>query len=430
MKNVFIINEGLAGIILGALLIKKGIDVKIVSKKMPKIFPFFQNDIQCGVMSKVSKLLEIDTEFEESKNKLNIKTDKYSILLGSNINEFKNNLLSNFKNEEEKINTFITTIENLGEEWQSVIDNEFEFDWKNSKATIRYSNTSYKDFVEKIFKENSEIINVLLAIAPVYDISLNTMAGYLYTQVFDGCDLKMGISGFIDKCIEIIQTNNINFIDDLQDLNINYIEDKYEVSFDKNSFLVDLIVDTRDIKVNNKKYFNEVISYLSLEFSYDGEINENGDAEILFMNSNVKDSWESLLNNNYDNPAFILWNDTKKNGRSKNKYRIDILVNSEGYKGNETNIIKNVLKNLKIEIPLKDIVIFTPNDYENMYGVRNGTGIRWAFTKEQSMKDPFKLEKKPSYYFISDWGFAWFSVALATYYQISKKYYKGKEYEV
>ncbi|MGL5152894.1 MAG: hypothetical protein ACRC7N_20235, partial [Clostridium sp.] len=348
MKDVTIINQGLTGIVLAALLSRKGLKIRVISSPIPKIIPFYQNDIENGVMSKVAKVLEEDITSNYSENKLIIRLGEYEISLGKNIGEFKNSLIKAFPNKEIKIEEFFQTIAALGEEWKQVISNEFIFDWKKSKNSIRFSNFSYKDYLNKIFLEEDEMKKVLLSIAPVADVSLNTMAGYLYTQVFDGCNLIFGIRGVIERCLKIIGEENIIYTDKIKEISAIEFENIYEINLEGKIIKSKLIVDTRERKKTNEvKYQNEVLSYLSLEIFLENERLPIEDAT-MFWSENVYSSWEGLMSNDNNNPPFIIWNEGVKNGGNEGLYRIDIIVNKDNLKETNELIIEDVLKKFKL----------------------------------------------------------------------------------
>ncbi|KPN93238.1 hypothetical protein [Lysinibacillus sp. ZYM-1] len=438
--DVVVLGDNLIAITASLLLMKRGLKVQRIGQyreydKQP-CFPLYHQDADQGILGLILREVGISIPTKPIYHIDNSFFPDFEWKRTRSLVEQNNSLVKLFPDDIEAINVYFEVIEGLGKEWFALLEGNIISNPNKFPYTIKYSNLSYVNFIEKLFKGNQKLISIFCIALPCSDVALTVMAGYLYGQVYDGCVINGGIHEVKHQMEMILNEENVHLHNTNLPITIINEDTRYKVqSHHHTECYAKCVLDTRgDLQIYKKQLFPvSKLSFLSILLEVEENIQGIPSTEIWYEypDYDVHSYYKKMENGTIPTDiAFTLWNPNARAGKVENELRIDIPLPALGNKDKYNEIVHRVLRKLEDRITnLKGKIInqqiFTPEMHEQWSNLSGGSGTRWAFSVKQVFKNPMQMEVVPSYYSTHEWGFAWFSVAYIVANQITLKFEKN-----
>ncbi|AOZ90859.1 hypothetical protein [Paenibacillus crassostreae] len=275
---------------------------------------------------------------------------------------FFKHLMQRYPTESDGLTILQGIIQQVGQEW-------FEFiieglDWKKFmtlRHTIKYAELNFMEVVEQHIS-NEELRELFVLLQPYRgDVGFNTMAGYLYKQLFD-----------MHKMPEFW-------------MSAHHYRGEYETET-LEEVEICTFVDDDNAQYKDLSYTNYSIVFHSSDLKL---------SSVLFTKVNMD---EFALN-------LFLWPYDFVEVDSPQIFKLDVSIPEDFTEFEELHEkLVDKLQNIAPDFEMHNI--YTPEDYQNGYGFNQGTGTRWALSAKQAMKLSTKLMSKSLY---NHWGYAWFT---------------------
>lgn len=339
--------------------------------------PFYFNDFTRGMLGRIISLLEIPTLESEKNEEFFIMTEEGRLRLGMTIEEFCGEMVTHYPEKKVEIGQYFETLKKIGEEWKKVVDMNFDANPSLSPLMSRNFMNSYEGTLKKQFN-CSEIEKLFLSLVPKEDISLNTAAGYIVNQLFDGSYRDNCLHRYIEAFNKLISGRNKRKITDFNCLEIDTMNKK--VVFEGCAVSYDLLIHSVETK-----YHTNRLMFFSLERIHVG----NTFSPVFLAFDHLAELGVSQA---------VIW----KKGPN---YQLDIYYNHEKFPGDD-----------KVESWIKDNVteykVTGKKTYEQLveeFAITDFSG--WAFSVKDILKNPLNYKGKKEIN-LAGWGTAFFTSSL------------------
>lgn len=274
---------------------------------------------------------------------------------------FFQELTRRYSSEADGLSALQTIMQHVGQEW-------FEFiiggmDWQKFMAlryTLKYADMNFMEVVDKHIS-NPELRELFTLLQPyVGDVGFNTMAGYLYKQLFDMHKMPhfwMSAHHYSGSHETKPQAAEI----------CTFVDEDYMQSMDVTYTYYSLVFRSSDLKLDS----------------------------VLFTKIQMVDEAFNLM----------LWPYDFVETDAKMLFKLDVSIPQDftSFEALQQGLVQK-LQNFTTDFKIHNI--YTPDDYQRGYGFAQGTGTRWALSAQQAKKLSNKLMNK---YHYNHWGYAWFT---------------------
>lgn len=312
---------------------------------------YYANDFN-GYLGAYLDLIDKKTYSYKRDEKFRIYCDGYFLFFPASYEGFFGSLRKMYPDSRESICTVENTLAEIGQEWFEFVISGFEMKKMIFlRKAAQHSKWDYQEYLEHTITDK-RIINIMMCLQPHGGrVSLNVMAGYLYKQFFD----------------------------------INSSPELWETIYSKTGSFVEHPDFKCEDHIEDSSAFQNDYAYASALL----ENSEDKDAIVTF----------GVL----EDLHFIHW--PLKHQCDSTHYKLDVAI--PNHREVDLEIILNKIPRV-IETS-QCITTAYPKDYETVYGFTSGTGLRWAYSKEKSIKLYSRLCDTHDY---SYWGFAFMSAVL------------------
>jgi len=368
---ILIAGNNLSSIYLSAYLEKENIDYRRIYTQKVKDYTFYFNDLNGGMQKRVLDIFDYQME-NNGDAAFYVRTNEGEYKIDGNFELFMQNNAAHCKNGDKMIE-FGKTVSEIGKEWMETIDQKFALKMSIDSVMAKNFMKSYQEYLFQLFHDE-EIKNVFQSLVTRDDISLNTAAGYLYTQVFDGSGHRNQLEMLTEKMISGCKAEHQIQVADFDKLEIN--SEARTIIVNGKTIHYDCFIKLYDLKDVQTKM---VTYYVDCE--------DNRDSYVFYHLNGM---------NEYGMKQVILWKD-------KTGSRLDIYYASTVSEDIVQRYIEDFIKEIKVKQKI---------GYESLkqqYGNSNFAG--WAFNVKENMRNPIVC-KRLDYMDLSVWGNAHFTCVL------------------
>lgn len=368
---IFVVGNNITALFLSAYFEKEMLEYRRIYTNDLMDYTFYCNDPNSGVMAKAMKKLAFKgKKIEDVFFKIRTESKEYTI--EGNLDNLFQQMIQENVDKATIIEELKETIQDVGTEWNEIINNGFSMKINMNSAMAKNYMKSYETAINMVQKQ--EIQNICMSLVPRRDISLNTAAGYITNQVFDKRNRKDQVEDFVSYIKSYLKEKNQIKIDSFEEIVI--CQDEKKIIWNAGQMSYDVVIFAAD-----KSRADNKLATFYVE-------NEKKDDTYVFL------CREDMKTNGIN--QMILWN-------GKNGCQLDTYFNNQI---DEKEIVKYVEKHFPY-IKINKMIAY--EELQKQYGCGDFAG--WAFSCKENMKNPM-IYKNPGYINISKWGNAHFTSAL------------------
>lgn len=357
----------------------------LVSSKVEHI-PFYFKDYSSGMLSKICSLLNIHIEEKENNKNFYIGTESDYIASGMSLRTFCEELGEKFSKNKNEIKLFLSSMQQIDEEWKMVVGNGFDMKLNKAPNMTRNFMISFQDAIKKQICEK-KLEDIFFSIVPRNDISWNTGAGYIVSQLFDGSDRNNSLTEYVAAFENCISQEHKYQVSDFGVMKID--KENKKISWDENEFSYDLLINSWDLTPKIRR-----LMLFRLERV------EPSEAPVpMFLNvAKLRGTGISQA---------ILW-------KNSNDYQLDVYYEEDGVMDNQK---RNILV-MDIIPQYKVLEIISYHTLMKEHGISDFSG--WAFSVNDTLRNPLQISEKKEVN-LANWGTAFFASALLGIKYISRE---------
>lgn len=370
---ILIAGNNISSIYLSAYLEQQNIDYRRVFTHEITDYTFYRNDITHGMEKRALDRLDI------SPDPVGAGKPVFRVLMGTESREIDGSFEKFMESAAKKtqdvdgLNKFGEMVSSIGKEWKETVDRNFSVKISRDSIMARNFMKSYKDFLFQTVNDKS-LRSMLLTFVPRTDISLNTAAGYIYSQLFDGSAYENHLEELTKKLFRICSSENQIRIDSFDDLRIDRKMRRAKINGETFSFDTYIkLYDNLDPQIRLMTYYVESKTFQNTcTFLRPDNMREHGIEQM------------------------ILWSDGRED-------RLDVYYSAEYSEPDIDSYVKGNIDNVSIRCKV---------GYEQLkkqYG--NGNFAGWAFNVKENAKNPI-ICRDPYCMDLSAWGNAHFTCGL------------------
>ncbi len=411
MKKIAVIGNGPTGQILALLLKDFCKCVRVVDRTDEKnCVPFYANDIERGILKQFCDVAGISLQTCEcGMRKIHIVPgDGKPFCCDSSMDSFRRGLEERFPEQKEAIGRLFADIEDVGEEWATLIRNHFDASRGSMKKSAAYANMTLARYLERAGISGPDVKEILFTVLPVGDVTFSVFAGYFYTQFFDIhilCqDLWKEIAGKAAGLETVVTAGHLeNIVIEKE------TEGQAEEGILKN---MDGVIDLRCSRLTGRPAENTRKRIWAGTFST-CQLDESRIYHLAMCDGGFLRLWKNL---------YLPW-------RKEDQWQFEALMEESSRMDDKkvSDLVKRQVRDcLGADIHVKSVCgpDYFAAHYDTPYG------YMWAFNPGQSRMDPSDLYKKQKMPCIrmGYWGFAWFSAAFCLYHILLTQTEWGEQY--
>ncbi|SFC12835.1 hypothetical protein [Butyrivibrio sp. YAB3001] len=357
---IIVAGNNISALFLCAYFEQKGIDYIRYYTENIDDYTFYLNDVTSGMEKRALELLGRSLDSSGDKE-IGVYTDGGIKYIPGDFKNFCNWIKESDDSDETK--NVLAAISEIGKEWIETVENTFNIKTSMDSIMARNFMKGYSDFLTKNIK-NDEIKTIFKSFVPRRDVSLNTAAGYIYSQLFDGSGHENKISELAKELISSLSEN--------KQIKLNSFEELDLEGKDYEAFI---------------KLYEDADPLVKLT-TYYVESDEDAKEKVVFCA--FDDMEQSGIS------QMILWSE-------EGSRRLDVYYESSRSDDEVTEYVRKKLS----EIHIKKQVGYT--ELKRQYGSGHFAG--WAFNTKENCKNPIVLKNK-KLMDLSHWGNGHFTCCL------------------
>lgn len=368
---IFVVGNNITALFLSAYFEKEKLEYRRIYTNDLMDYTFYCNDSNNGVMAKAMKKLAFKgKKIEDVFFKIRTESKEYTI--EGNLDNLFQQMIQDNVDKATLIEELKKTIQEVGTEWNQIINNSFSMKINMNSAMAKNYMKSYEAALNMVQKQ--EIQNIFMSLVPRRDISLNTAAGYITNQVFDKRNRKDQVEDFVSYIKSYLKEKNQIKIDSFEEIVV--CKDEKRIIWNAGQMPYDVVIFAADKSSAGNKLATFYV-----------ENEKKDDTYVFLCREDMKTSGINQM---------ILWN-------GKHGCQLDTYFSNQI---DEKEIVKYVEKYFPY---IKINKMITHEELQKQYGCGDFAG--WAFSCKENMKNPMTY-KNPEYIDISKWGNAHFTSAL------------------
>ncbi|TCZ77163.1 hypothetical protein E0485_11930 [Paenibacillus albiflavus] len=383
---------------------------------------YFYDDIEKGSLHKIVKKIDLPTlALEEYPVVDTICIHRNKIDRLADFEGYIQSLKQIFPGESEKLDEYYQVITALGVQWLDSLTNG-EIDFVRHKKMMEYSQIGYSQFLDKLFVDPN-IKAVLQVGIPTSTVSLNVMAGHLFSQIFVNKRASGGLQAVWEH-LERLALRNKN----IKAYNKKAVNLEMNCKTD-NQYLIEATDGSQHrfgVVINTERTSKQVSGFgksLGVEIKFK---DEHGVQNPLWLLSETVPSvkyLEKVINNqpNEISDFFcIAWR------TANDRLRVYLTVSeSMHHEDNYKLILDEIYQRLNaIGIATDNIAgteVFGDEEFFSNIGFADALHNQWGFSVTQTNKNPVKLKDKNGILQTHQWGGAWFTISYLAYINAAKE---------
>jgi phytoene dehydrogenase-like protein len=426
MHDVIVLGNSLTALAAAALLSQQGFYVLQIGDgrryEEAACFPLYHQDADRGVLGLLLQQLGLTVKRQPLTVIDRVFFPEHHLTRTRSLGDFKTDLIALFPEAKEALNHYFTVIEGLGREWLGLLEGRLKMVPTDIPYCMKFFGVTHAQFVHQHFADHPQLAGLLNSALPEPDVALTVMAGYLYGQVLDACQLQGGLpevrrlleSYFVDKGGTMLVTPcpiELLYEDE------NVVGATVAGISHRSRFVLDVRGDTESAPPKSS-----TLSFLSIALELDAALEGLPETEVWYdyASYDVVGSLQQAKSGvaEADLPL-MMWNPLARAGLvedDRKRLRIDIPLRALGSDADYKALGLRALQRAETRIPgltahLRGYEVMTPEQHELASGFTGGAGTRWAFSVAQVLRNPVALKNRNGLFSLADWGFAWFSAA-------------------
>lgn len=370
---VVIIGNNITALSLSRFLELNGVDHRRISTGNIKDITFYCCDSEDGMMALAAEKLGYSVE-QKPGHGFSVRTSLHRYKADRGADEFIRSLADISGAGHEAAEAFSDTLSSIGAEWKLSVHSGFKVNTSPASVMARNFMKDYSGYTEKL-SDSDEWRKVLGAFVPKKDISLNTAAGYISGQVFDGSCHTGSLEHMAAWLINNTDPGKVIYVDSFDDITID--ESSRTIDTGKGEKLnYDIIVEASDTSKRSVRLMTMYVADKELDTDFEFIVPDKADELGIIQ--------------------MIRWS-------SGGFQRVDVYYDEKA----DENEISACVSEMFSEAKVTEVVGY--DELIKQYGCGDFAG--WAFSCRDNMKNPVSCMKKDRIK-IAGWGNAHFTAAL------------------